>query len=78
MKAKKLVMLLFALVMPALVFAQAATDANQQAAPETIFWIIGAVLVVLLIFMVILALAKGTMALSENIGDQHQRQDPTS
>ncbi|MCX6290561.1 MAG: hypothetical protein NT126_02200 [Bacteroidetes bacterium] len=44
---------------------------DNSTTQETFFWLLGAILVILIIFVIVLALAKGTMALSENLGDKY-------
>jgi hypothetical protein len=46
-----------------------AVNATSEGAttPDSVMWLIGAVLVILFTFIIIFALAKGAMAMSENI-----------
>jgi hypothetical protein len=56
--------------------AQIASDATKKTAgvqsdPDTFFWLFGIGLIILFVFMIVLALGKATIALSENIGKNY-------
>jgi len=84
MKMKKLSLFIAGMMITLSDFAETAvvkpvgeamkTQADTSS-PETVFWIMGAALVVVFIFIVVLALAKGTAALSENLGDNYKQQN---
>jgi ABC-type transport system involved in multi-copper enzyme maturation permease subunit len=84
MRTKKIIAVILGTLFSVVSFAQTATveqglpKSSESTNPDTIFWILGAVLVVLFIFVVILALAKGTMALSENLEDKYKEQNHLS
>lgn len=85
MKLKTLTIVIVGMILSVIAFAVTAArqvEANVATAsmenksnPDTLLWFLGAIVVVLFIFIVVLILAKGTKALSENLEDKYRHQN---